>query len=375
MNLNLWGYNPLRILKGNLTFCIMNLESNYLIIEMAQESYTHEGTLELESGEKLKGFELTYTTQGHLTTAKDNVVWVIHALTGDANVQDWWGGLVGEDKFYDPAKHFIICANLLGSCYGSTNPLSTNPDSGNPYYYDFPSLTTRDLAKSLEALRIHLGISKIHTLIGGSLGGQVALEWAYLLGRQVKNTIILASNAKASPWIIGFNESQRMAIEADSTWGELHPEAGKKGLEAARAIAMISYRHPQDFAIKQSDQEEKLDNFRISSYLRYQGQKLAKRFNAYTYWVLSKAMDSHDIGRGRGGTEKVLSEIKSKILAIGVDRDLLFLKEESQFIVQFAKKGSYREIQSTLGHDAFLIEYEQLQYILSSFYLESNSAN
>ncbi len=342
---------------------------------MAQETYTHEGVLELESGEKLNGFDIAYTTQGYLSPSKNNVIWVIHALTGDANVQDWWSGLVGEDKFYDSSKHFIVCANLLGSCYGSTNPLSENPGTGQPYYYDFPNLTTRDLARTLDILREHLGINKIHTLIGGSLGGQVALEWAYTLGEKVKNTIILASNAKATPWIIGFNESQRMAIEADASWGEKHPDAGKKGLEAARAIAMISYRHPKDFELKQSENVDKFDNFRISSYLRYQGQKLANRFNAFSYWVLSKAMDSHDIGRGRGGYEKALSEIKCRILAIGVDKDILFLKEESQLIANCTKKGSYKEIHSTLGHDAFLIEYEQLQYNLRSFYLEDSSTD
>ncbi|WP_009036236.1 homoserine O-acetyltransferase family protein [Indibacter alkaliphilus] len=348
----------------------MNLESNYLIIDMAQECYRHEEVLELESGEKLPGFEIAYTTQGHLTAAKDNVIWIVHALTGDANVQEWWSGIVGEDKFYDPTKHFIVCANLLGSNYGSTNPLSNNPTTGKPYYYDFPNLSTRDLAKALEHLRVHLGISSIHSLVGGSLGGQVALEWAYILKEKVKHTIILASNAKTSPWTIGFNETQRMAIEADSTWGENRPDAGKKGLEAARAIAMLSYRHPQDFDAKQKDLDEKLDGFRISSYLRYQGQKLANRFNAFSYWILSKAMDSHDIGRARGGTEKALSQIQSKILTIGVDRDLLFLKEESQFIANHVPKGSYKEISSRTGHDAFLIEYEQLQYILRSFYLE-----
>jgi homoserine O-acetyltransferase len=351
----------------------MNLESNYLIVEMAQETYKNEGTLELESGEKIQDFDIAYTTQGHLTTAKDNVIWVVHALTGDTNAHEWWNGLIGEDKFYDPTKYFIVCANLLGSCYGSTSPLSKNPETGKIYYYDFPQLTTRDLAKSLDLLREHLGITQIHTLIGGSLGGQVALEWAYLLESKIKNTVILAANAKTSPWTIGFNETQRMAIEADGTWGSNDPNAGKKGLEAARAMAMMSYRHPEDFALKQSDQAEKLDNFRISSYLRYQGHKLANRFNAFSYWVLSKTMDSHDIGRGRGGTAFALSQIQSRVLAIGVDRDLLFFKEESQFIAQNAKKGSYREIKSSYGHDAFLIEYGQLEYILSSFYLEGKA--
>ncbi len=351
----------------------MNLNSTYLIIDMAQETYVHEQDFKLESGEVLPGFQLAYTTQGYLTTAKDNVVWIIHALTGDANVHEWWSGMVGEDKFWDPAKHFIICANLLGSCYGSTNPLSPNPETGKPYYYDFPNLTSRDMARALDHLRIHLGIQQIHTLVGGSLGGQVGLEWAYLMQNSVLHTIILASNAKTSPWTIGFNETQRMAIEADPTWGTATKEAGKKGLEAARAIAMLSYRHPEDFAMKQVDLEEKTDNFRIASYLRYQGLKLANRFNAFSYWILSKTMDSHDLGRGRGGTSKALAAIPSKVLAIGVDRDILFLKEESQYIAQHVPRGTYREITSPYGHDAFLIEYGQLQYFLSSFYLESNT--
>ncbi|MCH7410506.1 homoserine O-acetyltransferase [Belliella sp. DSM 111904] len=350
----------------------MNLASPHLIIDMAQETFTYEGEFQLESGESLQGFQLAYTTQGHLTPSKDNVVWVIHALTGDAHVNQWWPGLIGEDQFFDPTRHFIVCANLLGSCYGSTNPLSTNPNTGEPFYYDFPHLTTRDMARALDLLRDHLGIGSINTLLGGSLGGQVGLEWAYLLQEKVKNTIILASNAKASPWIIGFNESQRMALAADQTWGRKEKQAGKKGLEAARAIAMLTYRHPDNFAERQADSVEALDHFRASSYLNYQGKKLADRFNAFSYWVLTKAMDSHDLGRKRESVANALSQIPSKVLAIGVDKDLLFLKEESQFVANHVNRGTYREIQSTYGHDAFLIEYGQLNYILTSFYLENN---
>ncbi len=350
----------------------MNLASPYLIIDMAQETFIYEGDFQLESGEILPGFQLSYTTHGHLTATKDNVIWAIHALTGDAQVQDWWSGLVGEDKFYDPTRHFIVCANLLGSCYGSTQPLSVNPKTGQAYYYDFPSLTTRDMASALDLLREHLGIEKINTLIGGSLGGQVGLEWAYTLQDKVKHSIILASNARATPWIIGFNETQRMVIEADQTWGTRQEDAGKKGLEAARAIAMLTYRHPENLAEKQADTGEALDHYRASSYLRYQGQKLANRFNAFSYWTLTKTMDSHDLGRGRGGVANALAQIPSKVLAIGVDRDLLFLNEESQQIANHVPRGTYREIQSAYGHDAFLIEYGQLNYILSSFYLENN---
>lgn len=348
----------------------MNLTSPYAELTMTQEVFHSKEPLHLESGEILSNFDLAYTTYGQMNGEKPNVIWVIHALTGDSNAAEWWNGLIGEDKYFDPANHFIICANLLGSCYGSTNPFSENPNTGEPYYYDFPQVTTRDLAASLDRLRIHLQIEQIHTLIGGSLGGQVGLEWAVTLGQKLKNAVILASTAKTSPWVIGFNETQRMAIESDCTWGECHELAGTKGLETARAIAMLSYRHPDDLLIKQCEKEEKLDGFRAASYLRYQGQKLAKRFNALSYWTLSKAMDSHDLGRNRGGIEAALGSIEARMLAIGVNSDLLFLPKEAQYLSQKAKRGTYKEINSTAGHDAFLIEFEQLAYFLKSYYLE-----
>jgi homoserine O-acetyltransferase/O-succinyltransferase len=350
----------------------MNLKSTQLIIDMSQEIFQYTFPFQLESGEVLPEFHLAYTTHGQLNDKNDNVIWIIHALTGDAQVHVWWSGLVGEDKYFDPTKHFIICANLLGSCYGSTNSLSINPLTNQPYFYDFPQLTTRDMASAFDLLRENLGISSIHTLIGGSLGGQVALEWAYSLQNKVEHAIILASNVKASPWIIAFNEGQRMAIESDCTWGELQKNAGAKGLQAARAMAMISYRHPENFLNNQSETDEKMDGFKISSYLRYQGQKLSNRFDAFAYWTLTKAIDSHDLGRGRGGTKNALAKITCQLLAVGVDKDLLYLKEESQYIAKNVQKGDYREIHSSYGHDAFLIEYDQLQYILRSFFLKNN---
>jgi homoserine O-acetyltransferase/O-succinyltransferase len=348
----------------------MNLLSDFEDFTMTQDVFHSEEPLTLESGEILDQFDLAYTTYGQLNRKKSNVIWVVHALTGDSKAAEWWNGLIGEDKFFDPADHFIICANLLGSNYGSTNPLSLNPKTGENYYYEFPHLTPRDLANSLESLRTHLEIGQIHTLIGGSLGGQVVLEWAVTLGTKLRHAVVLASTAKTSPWVIGLNEAQRMAIESDITWGQKLEDAGKKGLETARAIAMLSYRHPKDLDIKQKETETKLDGFRASSYLRYQGQKLANRFNALSYWTLSKAMDSHDLGRNRGGFEKALKQIEAKVLTIGVNSDLLFLPEESQLISQQVKRGTYKEIDSTAGHDAFLIEFEQLAYLLKSFYLE-----
>ncbi|MFZ9236123.1 MAG: homoserine O-acetyltransferase family protein [Algoriphagus sp.] len=335
---------------------------------MQTRSFHSSAPLILESGEILEQYTIAYTTYGELNEDQTNVIWVVHALTGDAQVANWWSGLVGENALYNFSSHFIICANLLGSGYGSTNALSENPLTGTPYFYDFPVLSTRDLAQSLECLRQHLNIEQIHTLIGGSLGGQVALEWAYTLGSRLQHAIIIASTAKTSPWVIGFNEAQRMAIAADNTWGQNHLDAGKKGLEAARAIAMLSYRNPSDLNTKQKESEEKLDNFLASSYLKYQGAKLANRFQAFSYYTLTKAMDSHDIGRGRGSVETALEAIQSKVLAVGVNSDLLFLAEEARFLSQAVPTGYYGEIVSTAGHDAFLIEFAQLSNLIEGFY-------
>jgi len=335
---------------------------------MNQELFVAKSPLPLESGETLPFFELAYATYGQLNESKSNVIWVIHALTGDCKVTEWWSGIIGEGKFFDPKSDYIICANLIGSCYGSTNPLSKNPETDQAYFYDFPQLTTRDQANALEQLRIHLDIPQINTLIGGSLGGQVGLEWSIILRNKLSNAIILASTAKSSPWVVGFNETQRMAIESDCTWGERLENVGKKGLETARAIAMLSYRHPEDLNQKQKESESKLDHFRAASYLRYQGAKLSKRFNALSYWNLSKTMDSHDLSRNRASLHAALQEIEAYVLCVGVDSDLLFLPSESKYIADQTKKGTYREIKSTAGHDAFLIEFEQLTDILKSFY-------
>ena len=335
---------------------------------MNLEYFKSSEPLLLESGAILSDFTIAYSTYGQLNAERSNVIWIVHALTGDSQVATWWNGIVGENGLFNFSNHFIICANLLGSSYGSTNPLSTNPTTGTSYFYDFPSLTTRDLAQSLDLLRKHLKLEHIHTLIGGSLGGQIALEWAYLLGPKLANAIVIATTAKTSPWVIGFNEAQRMAIAADSSWGQCHPDAGKKGLEAARAIAMLSYRNPLDLNEKQKESTEKLDGFLASSYLNYQGAKLTKRFQAFSYWTLTKSMDSHDIGRSRGGLEKALNGIYAKVFAIGVNSDLLFLTEESKFISRTVPLGQYGEIISTTGHDAFLIEFQQLSRLIQSFY-------
>jgi len=181
-----------------------------------------------------------------------------------------------------------------------TSPLDINPSTGQKYYHSFPTLTNRDIVKSFIALKNHLGFSTINTLIGASLGGQQAVEWAISEPNCISNLILIATNAKHSPYGIAFNESQRLAIEADQSWKENKDNAGQFGLIAARSVALLSYRTSSGYDSTQQDLSEKLDNFNASSYQRYQGNKLVKRFNAFSYWLLSKAMDSHNVGRNRG---------------------------------------------------------------------------
>ncbi|MFA9372198.1 MAG: homoserine O-acetyltransferase [Labilibaculum antarcticum] len=341
---------------------------------MNPECYIHKEGLKLESGESLKELELTYHTYGEYDPKRNNVIWVCHALTANSDVFDWWEGLFGENDLFNPKDYFIICDNTLASCYGSTGPLSKNPDNGQAYYHDFPQLTVRDLVGAHEILRKHLKIERIHMMIGSSLGGMQAMEWAYQLNGKLDNLAILASNAKHSPWGIAFNESQRMAIEVDPTWKESNAEAGLNGMRVARSIALLSYRTYSTYDHSQQENEEgKTDNYRASSYQRYQGEKLARRFNAYAYWHLSKIMDSHDIGRGRDGLVAALNEITSRTLVIGVNSDQIFPIQEQRFLANNIPNAEFLEINSIYGHDGFLLEQEQLTQVLKTFLSDSKT--
>ena len=339
---------------------------------MNPNCYIHKEGLQLESGERLKELTIAYHTYGEYDPSRNNVIWVCHALTANSDVFDWWAGLFGENDFFNPKDYFIVCANFLGSCYGTTGPLSQNPENGQAYYHDFPQLTVRDLVAAHEILRKHLNIKRIHMMIGSSLGGMQALEWAYLLNGKLDNLVVLASNAKHSPWGIAFNESQRMSIEVDPTWKESNDEAGLNGMRVARSIALLSYRTYATYDHSQQENEnDKTDDYRASSYQRYQGEKLARRFNAYSYWHLSKIMDSHDVGRNRGGLGNALNGIKSRTLVIGVDSDQIFPINEQKFIADNIPQAQYLEIHSLYGHDGFLLEQEQLTKVLQSFLIEN----
>jgi homoserine O-acetyltransferase len=333
------------------------------------DDFHYKHHFELESGEYLPGFQLRFTTYGKLNSARDNVIWVCHALTANAHFMDWWNGLFGKDRLYDPDEYFVVCANMPGSCYGSTGPLSVNPETGDPYYHNFPQLTNRDVVRAFDLLRQHLRIERIHTVIGGSLGGQHALEWAIMQPERIAHLIQLCSNARHSPWGIAFNESQRMAIANDPSWSEEHAGAGLQGMRTARSIALLSYRHYRTYEQTQSETtDDKLDRFRASSYQQYQGDKLARRFNAFSYWVLSKAMDSHHVGRGRGSIRNALERIKAKALFIGVSTDMLFPVNEQAFLAEHVAGATLSVIDSQYGHDGFLIEIDALKREISAFY-------
>jgi len=299
---------------------------------------------------------------------KSNVVWICHALTANSDAIDWWPGLVGPGKLIDTNKFYVVCSNMLGSSYGSTNPTSTNPATSKPYRDTFPLVSIRDMVMSFRMLADFLKIDKIHCCIGGSTGGMQVVEWAIIDPKRFEYTAMIACDARFSPWGIAFNESQRMALLSDRTIYSDHIDSGAAGLAAARSIAMLSYRHYDIYGDVQQDEIDSLDDFKASSYQRYQGEKLRKRFEPWSYYVLTKAMDSHNVGRGRGDIADVLTVIKAKTFVVGIDRDILFPFSEQEFLSKHIKRSKLFQINSRFGHDAFLIEYDQLIDILNPIF-------
>lgn len=324
---------------------------------------------QLESGKYLPELQLLYTTYGKLNEDKSNVIWVCHAFSGNSDFTEWWGGLFGEGKLFDPNKHFVVCVNMPGGCYGSTGPLSENPETGTPYFHNFPVLTNKDMVNSYDLVRQHLKIDRIHTVIGCSMGGQHAIEWSVTKPELFDHLIAIGANAKHSPWAIAFNETQRMAIAADHTWKESNETAGMEGMKAARAVGLLSYRNYHCYEAKQHEStDEVFDNFKASSYQNYQGEKMKKRFNAFSYWIISKAMDSQNVGRGRGSIEEALKRIKAKSLFLGIESDILFPVSEQKYLAEHVDGGIYDHIDSVYGHDGFLLEFEKLTTTINRFY-------
>lgn len=329
--------------------------------------YDHEGAFPLELGGSLPKLRIAYHTYGTLSPRRDNVVWVCHGLTANSDVKDWWPGTVEQGKFLDPEKHFVVCANFLGSPYGTTGPNHTDPATGELYLDRFPAYTIRDMVEAHKLLARHLGISRIHTLVGVSVGGFQAIEWAVSDPDMMDRMVLMATDATASPWSIALDETQRMAIEADPEWGERRLDAAKKGLAAARAIALLSYRGPYGYNLTQRDTEELPAIHRASSYQRYQGEKLVRRFDVYSYHAILRSFDTHDIGRGRGGVEAALARIKAPTLVVGITTDIVFPPDEVKALAASIKGAKYDEIESRFGHDGFLVEHDSLNAVFYPF--------
>lgn len=333
-------------------------------MKSTSDIYRYDGRLLLESGAYLDYPEIKYSTFGERSEKGDNTIWILHALTANDNPVDWWPGVVGPGCVIDTSRYHVVCASALGGHYGSTHPLSLNPATGEPYYDSFPVLTNRDIVHGFDLLRQHLQIDQVQCLIGSSLGGQQAQEWLIEQPGVFHSALLIATNAVHSPWGIAFNESQRMAIRADQTYGEARPDAGAAGLAAARSIALLSYRTSTGYNTTQRDDSGHLTDFRASSYQRYQGKKLTRRYDAYSYYRLTQAMDSHDVGRGRGSVERALAEITTRVTVVGIDSDILFPLEEQWRLHEGIVASTMYEISSDFGHDGFLVEADQMRPII-----------
>ena len=337
----------------------------------------HLPEFELESGEVLFEVPVAFQTWGKLNEQADNAVVVCHALTGDINATDWWGALIGPGCVIDTSRYFVICANVIGSPYGTVSPLTVDSRTGRPYGAAFPSVTIRDTVRLHGRLLDHLGVRGIRLATGGSMGGMQVLEWA-LLDPRVGAIAPIAVGARHSAWCIGWSEAQRQAIYADPNWKDgryATDEPPAMGLAAARMSAMISYRSRASFEERFGRDQMKdvagRETFAVSSYLRYQGAKLVERFDANCYVHLTHQMDTHDIGSGRCGHLQALRQIDVPALVIGIDTDGLYPLEEQVELAENIPKGELAVVESVHGHDAFLIEFNALESVFSSW-IDSN---
>lgn len=350
-----------------------------------------------ESGTTLTGVEVAYETWGSLNAAGDNAIYVCHALTGDSHAAGiypgetrpgWWDVLIGPGRALDTARYYVVCANVLGGCRGTTGPASLAPD-GQPYGSRFPTVTVRDIVRLEHRLLTALAVRELACVIGGSLGGMQAAEWLVMYPSFVRRAAPLASAFAFSPQGIAFSLLGRQAIMNDPAWqgGDYYgtgrtPDAG---LALARMVGMISYQ--SDASMLRKFSRDRVDDdsasyydpasrFQVENYLYYQGEQLVRRFDANSYLLLTRAMDLHDVGRGRGGLEAALRDISAstKTLVVGINSDILFplrLQREMVAALQAAgKQVEYVEIDSLWGHDAFLIEHQQLGAALRRFLAE-----
>jgi homoserine O-acetyltransferase len=349
--------------------------------------------LALEGGGALRDVTIAYETWGQLADDAGNAILVCHAITGDSHLAGrmgpghptagWWDALVGPGRALDTNRHFIVCANVLGGCQGTTGPSSLDPATGRPYASRFPGVTIRDIVRTQAALADHLRVDRWLAVVGGSMGGMQVLEWAVMFPERVKAIATLASTSAATAQQIAYSSIQRHAIATDPGWrgGEYYDatdgDGPQQGLSLARQLAQVTYRTEGVFAERFGRGVlDELDftqwqRFDVEGYLHYHGQKLVRRFDANTYLVLSKAMDLHDLGRGRGGVHRALGRVRAHVLSMGVDSDALYptylQRDIAEGIRSYGRPARYVEINSPDGHDGFLLATDQVAATLGPF--------
>ncbi|MFH1259725.1 MAG: homoserine O-acetyltransferase [Elusimicrobiota bacterium] len=345
--------------------------------------------LTLESGDKFGPVTLAFETYGKLNQDKSNAILIVHALSGDAhaagvhegqNNPGWWDAMIGPGKAFDTNIYFVICSNVLGGCKGSTGPSSKNPKTGKPYALDFPLITITDMVECQCRLIDHLGIDKLLTVSGGSMGGMQVLSWMVRYPEKIRSAIPIATTYQHSPQQIAFDEVGRQTIMADPNWNYGNYYGGHipaKGLALARMIGHITYMSDVSMAKKFGRQKKDgaapykfTADFEVEGYLHYRGDSFVKRFDANSYLYITEAMDNFDLAGGKP-LEDVLRGVKAKVLLLAFKSDWLYPAYQSKEIVRACKLSgvevAYCEIDSTYGHDAFLLEWEDETYLISHF--------
>ncbi len=346
-------------------------------------------SLKLESGEKFGPVTLAYETYGCLNKEKSNAVLIAHALSGDAhaagvhegqNNPGWWDAFIGPGKAFDTDRYFIICSNVLGGCKGSTGPSSVNPKTGKPYALEFPLITINDIVNAQKHLVDHLGIEKLLSVVGGSMGGQQVLSWLVNYPQKIRSAVPIATTIKHSPQQIAFNEVGRQSIMGDAHWksGNYYEgQAPTKGLAVARMIGHITYMSDKSMAEKFGRTKKEAGepfkftaDFEVEGYLHYRGDNFVKRFDANSYLYITKAMDNFDASSGRP-LQEILQDSPVKVEVISFKSDWLYPAYQSKEIVKACKlagvETTYCEIDSTYGHDAFLLEIEEESHLIKHF--------
>ncbi|WCO65770.1 homoserine O-acetyltransferase [Iamia majanohamensis] len=358
-------------------------------------------TFVLEGGGQLSDVTVAFETWGTLAPDGSNAILLCHALTGDAHAAGragpgqptpgWWDGLIGPGRVLDTDRFFVVCANVLGGCQGTTGPASPRPDRLGVYGAGFPVVTVRDMVRTQARLADALGIGSWAAVVGGSMGGMQVLEWGIMFPERVRLLVPIATCAAATAQQIAYWSTGRRAIALDPAWhgGDYYDaapgEGPHRGLAVARMISQITFRTDRVFTARFGrDEVEPLsgqfgmwDRFQVERYLEHHGDKLIRRFDANSYLLLTKAMDLHDISRGRGGLTAALGRIQAPVLAVGVSSDTLYPKYQSQELVRVLRSqggaARYAEIDSPHGHDAFLLELEQVGRLLAGALEEGDS--